>query len=173
MPLCRSLGAAAWPRGLVLARCDLVLCSQRGTVTRSPSTAAVTHRWHNLPPALGRGKALCLPLQSLWRLLHKAGGGKKTFPQQKVQRRSGSGSLYCRSPEREGGAGFELPAARSEPLYKAAAQLGERDTVRGFKVVTLANVLDGRKELFFFPSLRYGVSIAWLLNRITQACHPR
>jgi len=32
--------------------------------------------------------------------------------------------------------------------------------VRGFKVVTLANVSAGRKELFFFPFPRYGVSIA-------------
>lgn len=54
-----------------------------------------------------------LPLQSLWHSLREAGGEKKTFPQLKAQTRSESWSLYCRSPEREGGAGFELPAALS------------------------------------------------------------
>lgn len=76
-------------------------------------------------------------------------GRRGDLPLQKPPRGSESRSCYGRSPEREGGAGFELPAGLSELLYKAASQLGERDTARGFKVVTLANVLDGRKELFF------------------------
>lgn len=55
------------------------------------------------------------------------------------------------------------PAGPSELLHKAASQPSEQDMVRGFKVVTLANVSDGRKELLFFfsfPFPRYGVSVA-------------
>lgn len=54
-----------------------------------------------------------LRLQSLWLFPRKAEGEKKTFPQLKAQARRESWSLYCRSPEQEGGAGFELPAALS------------------------------------------------------------
>lgn len=86
-------------------------------------------------------------------------GEKQNLPQQKLQRKGESWSHSCGSPEWEGGAGSELPAALSELLYKAASKLGERDTPRGLEVVTLANVLDGRKELFLL-SPRYGVSVA-------------
>lgn len=114
MPLCRSLGAAAWPRGLVLARCDLVLCSQRGTVTRSPSTAAVTHRWHNLPPALGRGKALCLPFKASGAYCTKQGEEKRPSPSKKCKGEAGAGAFIAGALNRREEQGLSsLPLALS------------------------------------------------------------
>lgn len=133
------------------------LCHRRGRLTRSseqgccrPTSRTGRSFSGAQPPAsLGMQQSLAVTPSKPLALTAQSRGRKKDLPQPKLQRRSESWSLYCRNPEREGGAGIELPAGFSELLYKAASQLGERDTARGFKVVTLANVLDGRKELFF------------------------
>lgn len=81
-------------------------------------TGAVRPAWEGDP-----AEPRSYPFKASGAYCTKQGEEKKTFPQQKVRRRSESGSLYCRSPEREGGAGFELPAARSELLYKEPPSL--------------------------------------------------
>ena len=150
-------GSWAGPRLLQLAALELIQAAQGGCAAGAGGLPAPPSKVRTgrvlggaQPPAsLGMQQSLAVTPSKPLAFTAPSRGRKKDLPQQKSQRRSESWSLSCRNPEREGGAGFELPASLSELLYKAASQLGERDTARGFKVVTLANVLDGRKELFF------------------------